>query len=386
MDDVSLLTERLIAWAAINSGSQNLAGLDRMRVALGAEFSRIAGASVEDVPLNGTAARALRIQQRPDAPIQILLSGHYDTVYGADHPFQTCQRVSAEILRGPGVADMKGGIVVMLAALREFERSPQASRVGWEALLTPDEETGSIASRSVLEAAAPRFHFALIFEPARENGDLVESRKGTGIFTATCHGRAAHAGRATAEGRNAIVALAEFLVAANALPDELPGVLMNIGSISGGGAVNIVPDFATAEINLRIARASDAATALERLRAHAAPINQREGFRLEIAGQFNRLPMEANAVSDKLFHAWRQCASDVGAAQFSRTHVGGGSDGNLLSAAGLPCLDGLGVIGGHLHSSEEYVQLPSLVSRAKIAAQFLAQLAAGTIDVGVDCR
>jgi glutamate carboxypeptidase len=381
MDDVSSLTELLISWAAINSGSHNTAGLERMRIALAAEFSRISGTIVEDVSLIGTAARALRVRQRPNAPIQILLSGHYDTVYGLDHPFQTCERVSDEILRGPGVADMKGGIVVMLAALREFERSPHASQVGWEALLTPDEETGSVASRPLLDAAAPQFQFGLIFEPARENGDLVESRKGTGIFTATCHGRAAHAGRAAADGRNAIVALAEFLLAANRLPGELPDVLMNIGSITGGGAVNIVPDFARAEINLRITRATDAPAALERLQAYAAPINTREGFRLEITGQFNRLPMEANPVSDKLFQAWLRCGHDVGVAPFSRTHVGGGSDGNLLSAAGLPCLDGLGVIGGHLHSAEEYVHLPSLVERAQIAAHFLTQLGEGTIVV-----
>src|SRR6185503_2042905 len=132
---------------------------------------------------------------------------------------------------------------VMLAALQQFERSSHAAELGYEILLTPDEETGSVASRPVLEAAAAtgRFAFALVFEPARANGDLVKSRKGTGIFTLTCHGRAAHAGRDPGAGRNAILALAEYLPRVDGLNRELPGVMLNIGSIRGGGAVNIVP-------------------------------------------------------------------------------------------------------------------------------------------------
>lgn len=377
--DASALRDLLVSWAGINSGSSHLAGLARMRAALAAEFARIPGADVTDVALPGTDARALRVRQRPGAALQILLSGHYDTVYGADHPFQRCTQPDAATLRGPGVADMKGGIVVMLAALQAFESTAHAAALGWEILLTPDEETGSVASRPVIEAAAPRFPLALIFEPARETGDIVQSRKGIGTFTVTCHGRAAHAGRATHEGRNAIVALAEFLVAADKIPEDLPGILLNIGSIQGGGAVNIVPDFARAEINIRITRAEEATAVADRLQALAAPLNAREGFRLELAGQFNRLPMEATPVSTAMFAAWQQCARETGAAPFSWTHVGGGSDGNLLAAAGLPCLDGLGPVGGHLHSADEYILLPSLLERARIAARFLEKLAAREI-------
>src|SRR6185503_5402732 len=126
---------------------------------------------------------------------------------------------------------------VMLAALQQFERSSHAAELGYEILLTPDEETGSVASRPVLESAARsrRFAFALVFEPARANGDLVKSRKGTGVFTLTCHGRAAHAGRNPETGRNAILALAEYLPPVDALNRELDGVLLNIGNIRGGG-------------------------------------------------------------------------------------------------------------------------------------------------------
>lgn len=377
--DASALRDLLIRWSVINSGSSHPEGLARMRAALRAEFSRLPGVTVEDVPLPGTVACALRVRQRPAAPHQLLLSGHYDTVYGADHAFQTCDEPAPDTLRGPGVADMKGGLVVLLAALREFEATPHASRLGYEVLLTPDEETGSVATRALLEAAAPRFHAALIFEPARENGDLVHSRKGTGIFTATCHGRAAHAGRDPREGRNAIAALAEFLVAAHRLPDDFPGIMLNIGSVTGGGAVNIVPDLARAEINVRITRAADAPLVAERLRALAAPINARDGYRLEIAGGFNRLPMESGPVSESLFAAYQQCARDLALAVPGWTHVGGGSDGNLLSAAGLPCLDGLGPIGAHLHSSAECIVLSSLGDRTRLAARLLTGIASGAI-------
>jgi glutamate carboxypeptidase len=336
---------------------------------------------VETVPLTGGAA-ALRVTVRPDAPRQILCSGHFDTVYGATHPFQSCTLVDADMLRGPGVADMKGGIVLMLAALREFERSPLASRLGYEVLLTPDEETGSVASRPVIEAAARsgKFAFALVFEPARANGDLVKSRKGTGIFTITCHGRAAHAGRDPKAGRNAILALAEVLPQVHDLNEELDGVMINIGSIRGGGTVNIVPDFASAEVNIRITLSRDRETVLARLRQLATAINSRDGYRLEISGQFNRLPKEVTPFEEQLFAQWQACGRELGL-NFSWQHVGGGSDGNLLSAAGLPNLDGIGPVGDHLHSPEECVNLPSLVQRAELAARFLTRLAAGEIEL-----
>jgi glutamate carboxypeptidase len=330
--------------------------------------------------LRGTTAEALRVRCRPEAPIQVLLSGHYDTVYDVDHPFQSCSQPDPETLRGPGVADMKGGIVVMLAALQTLEQLPSAERLGWEVILGPDEETGSQGTRPLLEEAAGRHQFGLVFEPSRENGDLVKSRKGTGIFTLTCHGRAAHAGRDPGTGRNAILALAEFLPHVDALHHEFAGVLVNIGRIRGGGAANIVPDFAEAEVNIRITRAGDEKLVLDRMRGLAAPINARDGFRLEISGEFNRPPKESTPDEDALFRAWRACGGELGLS-LDWQHVGGGSDGNLLSAAGLPNLDGLGPQGGGLHSPGEYIRLSSLVTRSQVAALFLDRVARGEITV-----
>ncbi len=380
--ELTELRDLLIRWADINSGSGHAAGLDRMRAALAAEFGKLPHVNVESVPLEGNAAQVLRVTIRPGAPAQVLLSGHYDTVYGQHHAFQRCTVVDAETLRGPGVADMKGGLVVMLAALREFSRSPHADRIGFEILLTPDEETGSIASRPVLEGAAKSLQhaFALIFEPARPNGDLVRARKGTGIFTVACHGRAAHAGRDPGAGRNAILALCEYLPEVAELGRDLEGVSVNVGNIHGGGAVNIVPDFAEAEVNIRTSRVADEQEVIECLHELAEPINQRDGFRLIVKGGFNRPPKEVTPTEERLFAWWQQCAHEVGV-KLGWQDVGGGSDGNLFAAAGLPTLDGLGPVGDHLHSPEEFIRIPTLSQRAQIAVHFLERLATGEIEL-----
>jgi len=373
------LRDLLIRWAHINSGSEHIAGLARMRAALAEAFATLPGVEISSVTLAGSEEQALRVRCRPDAPRQILLSGHYDTVYAPTHPFQRCELVDPHTLRGPGVADMKGGLVVMLAALQTLEQLPAAKRIGWEALLTPDEEIGSAASAPVITETARRHRLGLVFEPARGNGDLVHSRKGTGNFTLTCHGRAAHAGRVPNDGRNAIVALAEILPAVHRLPEEIPGLLLNVGRIEGGGALNVVPDRAVAGLNIRTTRVGDGDRALARLRELAATIGAREGFRAELAGHFDSPPKECGPVEEAVFAAWRQCASDLAVKPFSWVHTGGGSDGNLLSAAGLPNLDGVGPVGDHLHSEREYCELPTLVERAQIAALFLHRFASDEV-------
>ena len=369
----------LTAWADINSGSGHLAGLDRMRAALRAEFGRFPGAQIEELPCAGTAA-ALRIRMRPEAPVRFALSGHFDTVYEANDAFQRCRWLDGEKLNGPGVADMKGGLVTMLAALQAFEATPHAARVGWEVLLNPDEETGSHGSRPWFAEAAQANHFGLVFEPARPNGDIVHSRKGTGGAVATCRGRASHAAKVPNDGRNAVLALAEFLLAASKIPAELPGVLVNVANIRGGGpATNVVPDFATAEIDLRITKFADRELLLGRLDALAAQTSARDGFKLELKAGFNRPPKECLPAEEKLFPDWQRAATDVGIAPFTWVHTGGASDGNFLTAAGLPNLDGLGPIGDQLHSDREFVVVPTIARRAQVVALVLHRVAAGEI-------
>lgn len=380
------LAALLEQWCNLNSGSGHAAGLERMRRALREEFARSFPAATIDEPsaeapgFNPTGVKALRVRVRPTAPIQILLSGHYDTVYESGDAFQTCRWIDADTINGPGVADMKGGLVTLLAALQAFEQTPHAERIGWEALITPDEETGSHGSEPLFVEAAARHHFAFIFEPARPTGDAVHSRKGTGNLRVTCHGRAAHAAKVPNDGRNAILALAEYLLAIGRLPGEMPGVLLNVGNIRGGGAAtNVVPDFAEAEVDVRITKVADREPLLARLHALAAPINARDGLRLELQGGFNRPPKECLPAEEAIFKEWQCAGADLGVPAFSWVHAGGGSDGNLLTAAGLPNLDGIGPIGDHLHSNREYCRVNTIAPRAQLAALFLHRLASGEI-------
>jgi glutamate carboxypeptidase len=372
------LRELLITWAELNSGSDNLAGLAVLRSRLSAAFASLPGL-VEEVPLAGTTACALRVRVRPEAPLQLCLNGHYDTVYPADHPFQRCTQLDAHTLGGPGVADMKAGLVAMLAALQTFEQTPHAHQLGYEVILSPDEETGTHGTGPVLAEAARRHHLGLVFEPARPDGSMVRTRMGTGSIVVRCHGRAAHAAKA-ADGRNAIAALAEYLVAVHRIPEELPGILLNIGLIRGGSAAtNIVPELAEAELDVRVSRPADIPAVLARLQALAAPINARDGYRLDWQPAFNRPPKGTGPVEAAAFAALQAAGRALGLPAFDWVDTGGGSDGNLLYAAGLPNLDGIGPIGDHLHSSREYVDLRTVVERAQLAALFLHRLASGEV-------
>lgn len=386
LDRKSELAALLEQWCNVNSGSGHAAGLERMRNVLHAEFSRSFPAAAIDEPttdapgFNPDGTKALRLRMRPAAPVQVLFSGHYDTVYESDDPFQTCRWTDADTLNGPGGADMKGGLVTMLAALQAFEQTPHAENIGWEVLITPDEETGSHGSAPLFREAAQRNRFALIFEPARPNGDVVRSRKGTGGLTVTCHGRAGHAAKVPSDGCNAVLALSEFLLGLAKIPPEMPGVLINVANIRGGGvATNVIPDFAESQIDLRITKAVDAEPLLARIAALATPINAREGFRLELKGGFNRPPKECMPQEEAVFAEWQRAVADLGLPAFTWVHTGGASDGNLLAAAGLPNLDGIGPLGDQLHSSREFCLVGTIPPRAQIAALFLHRVASGEI-------
>lgn len=371
------LLARLVRWCEQPSGSSDLAGLAVMARMLLDEFTPLGG-TWELVPVAGDRA-IVRGRARPDAPLRVLLTGHYDTVYDAAHPFKRCDIPAAhpERLRGPGVADMKGGLVVLHHALAALEASPRRARVGWEVLLTPDEEIGSPGSAPILAEAASRHQLGLVFETSPLPGHLVRARKGTGLFTFTVHGRSAHAGLAPHDGRNAILALAALVQEIAALHGSAPGLMLNVGAISGGGPLNLVPDRASLGLNARIDRNADAAPFLARLSALADSVPARfgEGYRAEFSGSFGRPALEITPAAETWFVRWRALAAERGLA-LDWVDVPGGSDGNNLVAAGLPCLDGLGPVGGALHSPDEFILAASLPERAELASAFLLRLAA----------
>src|SRR5215207_6939135 len=249
-------------WAAVNSGSRNLAGLERMAGVLADAYAVLPGklalvepARVETVDTAGVLrgiehGKHLHLTVRPDAPLQLLLTGHMDTVFEADHPFQSLTWLEDGVLNGPGVADMKGGIAVMLAALKAVEASGVDGRFGYEVVINSDEEVGSPASAALLAQAARGKRAALTYEPAAlPDGTLAGARPGSGNFSFTIRGRSAHAGRNPEDGRNAIVAAADLALRLRAV--VRPGLAVNPARIDGGSPNNVVPDLAILRVNLR---------------------------------------------------------------------------------------------------------------------------------------
>jgi len=380
------MRQKLTDWAHINTGSGNLAGLDHFRRMLRLEFSRL-GAQVSEIELppmesidaRGATARqavgaALCAVKRPEAKQRVFLCIHMDTVYPPDHAFQTCTLLDANTLRGPGVADAKGGLLVMLTALAALERSSAAAKIGWEVLINSDEEIGSMSSLLLLEAAAKRNQVGLLFEPAMADGSLVERRKGSGSFSAIVHGRAAHAGRDFHHGRSAMVAAAKLILGLDHLNRERPGVTVNIGRIDGGGPSNVVPDLAVVRFNVRTTLAEDETFVLAHVRKCLEEINCQDGIRAELHGGFTSPPKIPDSAARRLMDLITGCGRELNM-PIQWKDSGGTCDGNKLAAAGLPNVDTLGPCGGNLHSSEEFVVLDSLPQRAKLAALALMRLA-----------
>ncbi|MEZ5276778.1 MAG: hydrolase [Opitutaceae bacterium] len=377
------MIDRLVRWADQNSGSLNGPGLKAMQALVQADFDRLPGA-FSTLPLDQSAPGAgpgevmLRWQCRPEAPIQVLFNGHFDTVFGPESAFQKCTVLDNGRLHGPGVTDMKGGLVVLLAALTAFEACPWKERIGWEILISPDEELGSPGSAAILTEAARRHHFGLVFESSLPDGQMVRSRMGVGHFSYRVRGRAAHVGRDFEAGRNAIEALSRIVLKATALNQQMEGVIVNVGRTEGGGPINVVPDRAEAQLNVRVWRADQMEEVMGRLRACAEPVVKREGFAVEMEGGFSRGPKEVTPEVEGLFATIQDCGRPLGL-DFGWRDTGGGSDGNILAMAGLPNIDSLGVRGEFIHSEKEVVLVDSLVERASLTALFLMRLAKGEV-------
>ena len=389
--DALPLRDTLIELSNLNSGTFNAAGVDATGSRLIELFAGL-DATVEHIavaPYRSTGDRgeqllrplgqAIRLRKRPDAALRIFLCGHLDTVFASGHPFQKARQISDDVLNGPGVADLKGGLLVMLLALTALERSPWADRIGWEVLFNPDEEIGSQGSAPLLLEAASRNDFGLIFEPAYSDGGLASERKGSGNFDLVIEGRASHAGRNPEDGRNAIALAAELALSLHRLNGQRPGLTLNLGYTHGGGALNIVPDRAVLKFNVRTSQPSDECWLEEQLDLMLTRANDRDGFKVERFGGFTRPPKIISAGTARLQSLLGDCGRDLGLdLQFRPT--GGCCDGNNLAAAGLANVDNLGVVGGDIHSDREWMRLSSLAERAKLNAGLMLKLASGAVS------
>ena len=378
------MLDQVLGWAAINSGSRNLAGLEAMADVLMDAFAALPGllrldrpAMVKSVDRAGSTqdiehGRHLHLTVRPTAPVQLLLTGHMDTVYSADHPFQETRWIDDGVLNGPGVADMKGGLAVMLAALKAVESSKLADRIGYEVVINSDEEVGSLASSALLTQAAQGKRAALTYEPAAlPDGTLAGARPGSGNFDFIVRGRSAHAGRNPEEGRNAVVAAGELALRLSM--SKTPGLSINPAKIDGGSPNNVVPDLAILRVNLR-PRTTDDQEIASRLIAKALDETAAaHDVYIEAHGGFGRPPKPVDEAAEMLFKLVQRAGADLGQ-DIAWQPSGGVCDGNNIAACGVPVVDTMGVRGGKIHSEEEYLIVDSLPERAALSALTILRL------------
>ncbi len=375
-------------WSAVNSGSRNLDGLATIGARLAGAFADLPGeiamrepAPVEAIDASGKSyevphGRNLHLKVRADAPVQLLFTGHMDTVFGIEHPFQSLTWLEpGKVLNGPGVADMKGGIAVMLAALKAVEASPAASVLGYEVVINSDEEVGSLGSAALIAGAARGKRAALTYEPsALPDGTLAGARPGSGNFAFTVRGRSAHAGRNPEDGRNALIAAADLALRLKAAVG--PGLNINPAKIDGGSPNNVVPDLAVLRVNLRPRTLDDQARAQSLIEATVAAVAGEHEVSISAHGHFARPPKPMTPETEALFKLVQQAGADLGQ-PIEWKSTGGVCDGNNIAACGVPVIDTMGVRGGSIHSMEEFLIVDSLAERAALSALTILRLADG---------
>jgi glutamate carboxypeptidase len=380
------LVSRVMNWAGVNSGSRNLDGLAAMADLLAGAYGALPGtltlqdaAPVEAMAPDGSLlpvlhGRNLHLKVRPDAPVQLLFTGHMDTVFGADHPFQDTHWIDDGTLGGPGVADMKGGLALLLRALEAVE-SVGAPQLGYEVVINSDEEVGSPGSAALIAAAAKGKKAALTYEPsALPDGTLAGARPGSGNFSIRIEGRAAHAGRNPEEGRNAVLAAADLALRLAAARQD--GLTVNPAKIEGGGPNNVVPDHAVLRVNMRPRTPEIQALAQRLLDEAVAAVSARHDVAIHVHGGFARAPKPIDPKAQKLFELVKRSGADLGQ-EIGWRDSGGVCDGNNIAACGVPVVDTMGVRGGAIHSAQEYMIVASLIERAQLSALTILRLAQG---------
>ncbi len=388
IDNAAMLAQ-VQEWSAINSGSGNLDGLARQADALAKAFAALPGTVelIDPAPVTAIAAdgceyskrngKHLVVQVRPRANRRIILTGHMDTVFPHDHPFQQQRWLDDNTLNGPGVADMKGGIAVMLHALLAFEQTSAAASLGYDVLINSDEETGSLASAGLIAELAAGKLAALTYEPAAlPDGTLAHERGGTGNYSVVISGKSAHAGRNPHEGRNALVAAADLILRLKAL--ERADLTINPAKLEGGGPNNVVPDLAVLRFNIRPKSTIAGEGFANDLKDLIAAIESAHEVHCHRHGGITRPPKPVDARAQKLFDLVRQCGAELG--QDIRWQATGGvCDGNNIAACGVPVVDTMGVRGGAIHSADEYLIVASLAERAHLSARVIERIAQGAM-------
>ena len=351
----------------MESPSLDKALVDRFAQFVGDAFKAI-GARVEYAPV---AKFGNHVLARFDGASEssLLLLGHTDTVFPAGEAVKRPFKIENGRATGPGVFDVKGGIVLMWWALSDLLENRRLKR-SVTVLLTGDEEIGSHSSRELIEAEAARAHAVLVLEPSLPGGVVKTARKGVGRFTIKAIGRAAHAGVDPEKGVNAIEEIAQQVIQLHQLRNKERGTTINVGVIQGGARSNVVPAEAAVDIDVRIASLEEAERVTREIRALSPHLS---GASLEVRGGINRPPMERSTETARLFAIAREVAAGIGI-DLKEGSTGGASDGNFTAAMGVPTLDGLGAVGDFAHGLDEFVEVESLPRRAALLAGLIERV------------
>lgn len=372
---------RTLEWAAINSGTANCEGLTAMAGRLADAFSILPGevrllnpAPVEKIDGEGRPravahGQHLVISVRPEAERRVILTGHMDTVYPQNHPFQACDWLDENTLHGPGTADMKGGLSLMLAGLEAYERGDPT--LGYDVMINSDEETGSLSSAGLIAELAAGKLAALTYEPALPNGSMARARPGSGNYSAVIRGKSAHAGRNPEQGRNAVVAAGDLAMRLSAGRRE--GLSVNPARIDGGAPNNTVPDLAILHFNLRPRTHELEQVAQAMIDEALATVAAIHDVTISLHGGVSRPPKPISRGTEGLYGLVSQAALDLGQAM-SWQDTGGVCDGNNIAACGVPVLDTMGALGGSIHSPDEFLLADSLDARARLTALVMHRL------------
>lgn len=369
-DDAITLTRR---WVEQNSYTENVAGTDAVGAMLADAFAL---KSLSHEAISSPRFAAHHVWRTPAARApgarSLLLIGHHDTVFPPGH-FEGWKEEGGKAI-GPGSLDMKGGLAIVRSALAALEDAGLLAALPLIVVSVSDEEVGSPDSAPHLKAIAQGARGALVFESGRAQDLIVTRRKGTGAIVAVATGKAAHAGNAHPEGKNAIWAIARFVDAAQRLTAYERGVTVNVGLISGGTSKNTVPAEARAQLDLRFETTADAHALVAALRTAAAEAQAAvPGTAIHLEGGPNRLPLERTAESAALLEAYAACQRDEGLGDGESPLCGGGSDANTVAAVGVPAIDGLGPRGQGFHTLKEFVELASFAPKTRALVRFLTR-------------
>lgn len=376
---------RLATWSSINSWTNNIEGLLEMEKALKKAFSPLAE-ETQSIPLNpwkkmdahgnissSCLGNALLFVKRKTSRHQVLLGGHMDTVFPSSSAFEV-SRPSSDILRGPGVADMKGGLLVLWLALGAFEHHRGALDLGWKVFINSDEEIGSPGSYKEWEKQAAGIDLALLFEPTYPDGAFVDRRKGSYTASMFIKGTPAHAGRDFEKGKSSVKALASWMAEAFLQASSYPDLSFNIADLSSSHLINIIPEEAKCTYNFRSFKVEDIKNFKKDLEKISSQVEKREGVSITTFSQAEKPPKLMPEKTAALFDQIKACASEL-KIPFNCRPSGGLCDGNFLAGMNIPCIDTLGVVGGCLHTTEEYMMTKSLAERAKLTCLFLFEYA-----------